>query len=150
MNTWKPTEGMKRAEKVVADIEASALPCGIVLHDPTFRWRMVELVSHALDQALRDGAEMDALASVVGNGSATEAVIEDAANRLGWEIPTTTIDALKKEAAIATGVMIDNEDGSIDIYPAGLPTPPKKRGRGRPKGSKKKAKPQAEPTEMQP
>lgn len=64
---WKPTEGHRRAEVTVQMLEADGLSTGHRF-SPEFRWRMVQTIAGAIDSALADGSEQDALASVVGNG----------------------------------------------------------------------------------
>ncbi len=118
MNTWKPSEGLRRAEHLVAEIH-----CAIIAADGVLtslgRHRTVELIAKALDQALRDGSEMDAINSLSvvtgsagggGHGAWTERVPDDRFE---------SVDLTEAAIAIATAK-------------------PKKRGR--PKGSKAKRK----------
>lgn len=152
MNTWKPTEGLKRAEAIVRDIEQAGVATLAAMaygadslklsRDPIYRHRLVEIIATAIDQALRDGSEMDALASVVGSFPAGSTV-----EMMNGPAGKYTV------VPLAESVEIDHPDGSSYDHDAAarqIAAAPKKRGRGRPKGSKKKAKPQAEPTEMQP
>lgn len=61
---WTPTEGHKRAEVTVQMLEADGLSTGHRF-SPEFRWRMVQTIAGAIDAALVDGSEQDALDSMV-------------------------------------------------------------------------------------
>ena len=73
---WKPSEGLKRADAVVRDMEAAQTaifgPSGGFA--PIFRHRIMQLIAEAIDQALSDGSEQDAIAAMtragLGNGAA--------------------------------------------------------------------------------
>lgn len=75
--SWTPSEGLKRADAVVREIEASqsAIFGTVGGFAPVFRYRVTQLIAQALDQALADGAEQDAIAAMVtGNGQTPYAV----------------------------------------------------------------------------
>ncbi len=61
--TWKPTEGLLRASSLAGEIHCVIMEAGGVI-TPVGRHGMVEMIAKAIDQALRDGTEQDALASV--------------------------------------------------------------------------------------
>ena len=126
MNTWKPSEGLRRAEPLVAEIH-----CAIIATDgvipPLGRHRAVELIAKAIDQALRDGSEMDAINSLTGgNGADLEKGPYDLSD---YQRPHDAAVVVSQPATAATW---GNIDGSPNIRPA--------KKRGRPKGSKRKAK----------
>lgn len=70
--SWTPTQGMKRAEKLMLELKDTAEACGVQTSTalyPMYHARVFDLISKALDQALADG-EQDAIDKVVGtNGS---------------------------------------------------------------------------------
>lgn len=55
---WTPSEGLMRAQAVVADIDAAAAACGVLTPFPhPLYHRLTEVIAKAIDQALADGAE---------------------------------------------------------------------------------------------
>lgn len=69
--TWTPSEADKRAEKLMLELKATAEACGVQTSTalyPMYHARVFDLISKAIDHALIDGAEQDALDKVVGNG----------------------------------------------------------------------------------
>ncbi len=165
MSNWKPTEGQRRADLLMLGlrIEAHAngdLPWGC----PMMQSRLFDAVSKALDQALADGAERDALDSTVGNGHvewagqmgplvqvpATDGV---GLNDIFSQSPAPEPDGHALGAALSEGLKASLETGGYiarakalgwdpdnpDAPPIAISIAPKKRGR--PKGAKgKKAK----------
>ncbi len=113
---WRPTEGHKRAEDVVQMLELDAQATGHQF-SPTFRWRMVQSITRAIDKALRDGAEQDALAAMVGNGSAPA---REPTEDLHW---TQTPE----------GTRVTSHGGVVTVStePENKPTPRKRGGRRR-------------------
>lgn len=85
---WTPTEGHKRAEQVVQMLEIDGAATGHVF-SPEFRWRMVQNISRAIDQALADGSEQDALNSMVGNGTGLPA-LEPITDKHWTQVPPGT------------------------------------------------------------
>lgn len=123
MSNWQPTEGMKRANKLLVNIELDRLNASLEfapedqddasLDCPMMQARLLDAIAKAIDQALADGAEQDALASVVGNGHALPAY---AHGQVMQGSPPT---------ADRVGFIDEHADGSITIYPntSGLADP---------------------------
>ncbi len=149
MSNWKPSEGLKRADWIVCELcdNAAAAHNNI---GAELRHRMIEVIAKALDQALADGSEHDALASVVGNGkhpvhddySVTgEAIGVDELSEYAKEVHRDVRKAVKAQMSA-----LASTDFPVQVSGPEAPEPKKKRGR--PKGSKakraKKAKATAE------
>lgn len=62
--TWKPTEGIKRAEPIVRRLIEDSLTADMELRDPVFTHHVIAVLGKELDQALADGAEQDAIAAI--------------------------------------------------------------------------------------
>ena len=139
--TWKPTDGLRRAESVVQQILADNIACGVPpMTNPTARWRMVKTIAEALD-GFRSGAdepefpleERDEIPHI-GNG-------QD-------DPPTRTYLAPLPYKAEPTA---DDERRAMEVQ---AQSPAKRRGRGRPKLSaaekkKRKAAKQANAVEAE-
>ena len=127
--TWKPTDGLRRAESVVQQILADNIACGVPpMTNPTARWRMVKTIAEALD-GFRSGAEPEFPLEER----------EEAPHSNGSELlhPTTPDDTDEYRAAFPH----DTRATRVALDPA--PAASKRRGRGRPKLSaseKKKRK----------
>ncbi len=162
--SWKPTDGLRRAEYLVHELCTEASAADSVIH-PLYRWRMIEVISKALDQALADGAEHDALDKVVGNGYGAEWLakaelkpegtpvsdmvqrhVDYMADRVveaNEEGPGSYLDHLKPipNEIVAKNILTPEQAKEIAEKADATVSEPKKK-RGRPKGSKaKKAKP---------
>lgn len=124
--TWKPSEGLKRAEAVAAQIKEELAAAGIPIA-PMYQWRMAQVIGAAIDEAM--GPLVPTWVKVdapVQNGSVfvyTPAVSEALAESL-------------------TDMASEMSEDMQDTPPAGAihaaEEPPKKRGRGRPPGPGKK------------
>lgn len=153
--TWKPSEGLRRAEPVVQTLLQDMATVGIHVTNPALRWRMVQVVSGALDHALADGAGAQRSAGF----SASEKVAEDFPPSAGDELPYTnghhevedsawatfdqmpTVAVIPEELAAAIEEKQRRLDAGISVVAAEEPaSAPVKRGRGRPKGSTGKKK----------
>lgn len=142
--SWKPTQGMKRAITLTDEIMGAGIVCGAYVgNEPygplmMFRARMTELLTQAIDQALKDGSEQDALASMVGNGH-TERVVAHLASLppIPKLYPTTFDDTPEYRAMFPDDPRLA-EAGEGDL---GQEIEKSKKRRGRPPGKKaKKAK----------
>ena len=163
--TWKPSRGLLKAEAVTQILLQDAATVGIHITNPALRWRMVEVISNALDQALSDGAAQPELPGFpdgpdfdevphTGNGIVRRGVwtpFDPAAHDM---VPGTTTVGPTVELQPDP----NNPDGIIAIPQAeAVPTQeatgaPQRRSRGRPKGSgnkKKKARARAARAEAQ-
>lgn len=156
---WTPTEGMKRANLLMVDIEGD-LALGQLA--PMARAMMFNRIADAIDEALGVGAAQHALMDkIVGNGHFPMAAYGVAPNGDIRSLTNEEYKAAVGPAATADPIGFDpvveaHEEGpgstsvfSIDplnlgdvqLVPMGVSDAPKKK-RGRPKGSKaKKAKP---------
>ena len=120
--SWNPSEGLRRAPQIVTDLE-KALYAEQVMVSPVARWRLTEIVAKALDQALADGSEVDALNAVVGNGHgrSSRSVI----------VPP---DEGERSPQANWGESMPSQD-FLEVAEAKIAP---KKARGRPKGSKNK------------
>lgn len=141
---WKPTEGLRRAEPIVRRLIEDSATANLEIRDPVFAHHVTTVLAQALDDALRDGSEMDALASVVGNGQHPEGWDGDV--HFGASGNVTKVKLHKGEyedipaAAEALGVP------ASQFYRAAAEKKVEevKKKRGRPPGRPKKAKPAQE------
>lgn len=161
--TWKPTQGILRAEPIAAEFTEELALAGLRM-EPVYQWRLCGLIAKAIDQALADGAEQDALNAVVANGAAHSADIgvksagfgpgqwpgpggvDQVLMKDGWrDVPATAdpvgIEPVERipEDDLARSLAIQAaERGAVEAFGRA-----KKSTRGRPKGSTNKAKKKA-------
>ena len=146
--TFKPTEGLRRAESVLQDIMNAAIACGMPpITNPEFRHGAKQIIANALDgfrpQAVST-SEPEFLEAPNGN--------YDIAHGTRWE-------RVEPETPEHAKVLADHEDliaGVIEDTHGQDPSakPEKRRGRGRPKLSaaekkKRKAAKQANAVEAE-
>lgn len=136
MTHWTPTEGMKRAKPIVEALEGDAVAMGSPMSS-LLRWRMFEAFYKALDAALRDGSEADALASVVGNGKA--GWDGDLYREASGNVTKVRLNKGEHEELPAVAEAMGIPVSAAYAAAAGEKVAAAKR-RGRPKGSGKKAK----------
>jgi len=126
-DTWKPSEGLKRAEAVAAQIKDELAAAGIEIA-PMYQWRMTQVIGAAIDEAM--GPLVPTWVKVdapVQNGSVfvyTPAVSEALAESLAG-MASEISDDMQAETPPASAIHAAEEA-------------PKKRGRGRPPGPGKK------------
>lgn len=155
--SWKPTEGQKRADAIIFDLEVERIGAGLNGQDlsmgcPMMRSRLFDAVAKALDQALADGAERDAMEKVVGNGQGAKilygnggaggysgtVMVEGAGN--GHADPDDYSELATYKVGDHVTIVGDSPiagDGiitAVTTAPAAEPAPKKRRGR--PPGSK--------------
>lgn len=124
--TWKPSEGLKRAEAIAAQIKDELAAAGIQIA-PMYQWRMAQVIGGAIDEAM--GPLVPTWVKVdapVQNGSVfvyTPAVSEALAESLTDMASEISDDMQETPPASAIHAAEDA---------------PKKRGRGRPPGPGKK------------
>ncbi len=126
MSNWKPSNGLVRAEPIVRRLIEDSATANLEIRDPVFAHHVTTVLAQAIDQALTDGSEMDALASVVGNGHAHEG-----------ENPTGTWTAPAFKDGDTVAVTGGPHAGEYTVHE--VKASPKKK-RGRPPGRPKKAK----------
>lgn len=125
--TWKPSEGLKRAEAVAEQIKDELAAAGIEIA-PMYQWRMTQVIGGAIDEAM--GPLVPTWVKVdapVQNGSVfvyTPAVSEALAESL-TNMASEISDDMQEDTPPASAIHAAEEA-------------PKKRGRGRPPGPGKK------------
>ena len=116
--TWKPSEGLRLAEPVVQTLIENAATVGVYLTDPALRFRMVEVIAKALDEALEAGS----------------------AHALNPPLPLTKGEVPNGEWTFTPSMQnvapVSISGVSAGTAPTETVSAPKKQ-RGRPKGSKK-------------
>lgn len=159
--SWKPSEGLKRAEAIVSALEAAQAACGgFGYFSPVLRHRATDIVAQALDQALTDGATQDALEAMTRAVEPHAAGLPNGGAGYTYQGVSVEFDPAPPTADPVGLDMPDSPagptivvgDGKV-VGPAGVTatiaeqlkhidkTEPKKRGR--PKGSTNKAKKKA-------
>lgn len=142
--TWKPTDGLRRAESVVQQILADNIACGVPpMTNPTARWRMVKTIAEALD-GFRSTIEPEFPLEEREPNGAYDTFTYTSDPSVETNPSTVVLRPGAEPDAIVGGVMIDHEAGK----------PAKRRGRGRPKLSasekkKRKAAKQANAVEAE-
>lgn len=150
MTTWQPSEGLKRADAVVAEIEQAMEACGVVPPDgmpmrAVLGHRLTEIVANAIDAAT--GARKTASIHVNHtNGHHPSDTVADFVTR---EPPTKKDEAYfgarpkrLSSPGIPDGATVSVAGGphaGTYVTAVGSDAAPVKK-RGRPKGSTKKAK----------
>lgn len=139
MNNWRPSEGLRRAEPIVRRLIEDSAAASLEIRDPVFAHHVTAVLAGAIDQALADGSEMDALSTVVGNGR----VLRPAGEITAPDMLAPTQDGNDADPVPAYRMPEDDiarllaiqaaERGAVEAFG------PKKR-RGRPPGPGKKAK----------
>lgn len=155
--TWRPSEGIKRAEPIVGQFHEELTAAGIKM-EPVYQWRLVGLIARALDDALGEKSDQDALAAMVkGNGHVEDfSVSELPTAASGWTRDPDGFIPASSPLATADPVGLDMPDFPADNLvpivrdepppPVSFETPfdaPAPKKRGRPKGSTNKAKKKA-------
>lgn len=109
---WKPTEGLKRAETVAAQIKEELAAAGVQI-EPMYQWRMAQVIGKAIDEAVSpvrgalDKSMMDSFASIVSgqpvasiNGNGTLAFVADGLVHMASEISDSMSDETPPAGAI--------------------------------------------------
>lgn len=127
--TWKPSDGLKRAEGVAQQIVAELAAAGIQI-EPMYQWRMTQVVGAAIDEALA-GTVTRTVTGVVTAVSQAVSHSITFPSMTSEEVAVTLTD-------MASEISDDMQDApqAAALHAAG--NEPKKRGRGRPPGPGKK------------
>jgi len=96
MSTWKPTEGLTKAEMLVQILEVEARAAGSVI-TPVFRHRLVEMIAKTLD------------GGVVGVLTVSKEQVHEWVNRAGVERAVNghddeSVHAMKDDVEFSTGL----------------------------------------------
>ena len=165
MTTWTPSPEFHRALTLVNDLAEEAPRAGSSLA-PAFKWRMIQLISEAMENSYRLGhamanAEAEDLAKKYADKSTDGVPAVTYTNGVAGvsqgkamgtpEVADMWGNGTASNAPETHTLTLKEVPASAYVPPAGE-TPfdmPKKRGRGRPKGStkKKRLKAQAEATQ---
>ncbi len=129
---WKPSEGLRRADLLAADIHCAIIETGGVI-TPLGRHHMVDVIAKAIDAALEASAQPSL---PLGNGFHPEPIETEADDSMVSEANEAAALTLAGETVYgAPGGPHDTLAAAMDALPEA------KKRRGRPKGSKgKKAK----------
>ena len=148
MMPWKPSEGLKRADSLVTQIEQDAAACGSPMAGWSeyrlLRHRMVEVIAKALDQALSDGSEQDALATL-GNGHAAGRPFPtpgpSPSEAIAWGMAPATADHVGFDPGGIDQTVEQHEEGPGAPPPRiSLAVPPEEDAKSKRKPKPKKAK----------
>lgn len=141
MTTWQPSEGLKRADAVVAEIEQAMEACGVAPPDgmpmrAVLGHRLTEIVAAAIDAAVT------AYTPITQGGTSKEVKYTNGHYRTYPGVGTETEASEQVQALSKSTMPLQSPSDSFrNASPAAIQaalTPVKKRGR--PKGSTKKAK----------
>lgn len=132
MNTWTPSKGLQQADAVVKEIEQAY---EATTPGPVRRHRLMEIVAKAIDG---DPEQVSALpnGTVFANGRVEDSVYIQVPPK---HVPVAGTHPVAVAAPVLESVQVSAPSSPADTLRA-------KKRRGRPKGSTKKAKPDAAAT----
>lgn len=142
MTTWQPSEGLKRADAVVAEIEQAMEACGVVPPDgkpmrAVLGHRLTEIVAKAIDDA-RGAKDVPRHVTITSVDPKTpDGTVFSNGHVKNGAITITPTPGLPDGATVT--IANGPHAGTHTFSTVSADTPVKRRGR--PKGSKKKAKP---------